>query len=425
MLIADFGELTKKGDSTAEALGKIGKDMDLSNIQGIADAGAALDALAVRGQISADQVHAAWQEALNGKDLQVFEVNARTAFDGSEQGARRLAAALDAQLGEALRRTGKDAGALSGGINQAAQLAINDFDVMAARLDEVKARGIDAGIALSASLNKAGEAASTEAAAKAVIDRWKELGQAGLVTGEQLTLGLEKAQSKLEELKPGINSLGEAFRTLGMKSPEELQKVARSAEEAFNVIKQGSGYTQTELANVREAFRRYAEAAIAANGGVATDTIRVKAEMMGLRVETDASGKAMVKMAEVTREAGDIAGNAAAGYGKLADSLDGVAESAAGASQSIANVKAPSGQSSGGSSNGSVSLDAYGAVMKEGLDKETTAKAAELANFYISQLIAQRAPGARSERQAIDVVNSSFRDGVPGWLRPKLRPRCW
>lgn len=28
-LVADFGELTKKGETTAAALGKIGKDMDL------------------------------------------------------------------------------------------------------------------------------------------------------------------------------------------------------------------------------------------------------------------------------------------------------------------------------------------------------------------------------------------------------------
>jgi hypothetical protein len=117
--------MTKAGETTAAALEKIGKDLDLSNIKGIADAGAALDALAQRGKISADQVQDAWEGALKDVDLQAFEVNARAAFDSSEQGARRLAAALEAQLGEALRRTGKDWGALAGGINDAAQKAIN------------------------------------------------------------------------------------------------------------------------------------------------------------------------------------------------------------------------------------------------------------------------------------------------------------
>ena len=68
-------------------------------------AGAALDALAQRGKISAEQVQDAWEGALKDVDLQVFEVNVRAAFDSTEQGARRLAAALEAQLGEALRRT--------------------------------------------------------------------------------------------------------------------------------------------------------------------------------------------------------------------------------------------------------------------------------------------------------------------------------
>lgn len=276
MLVADFGELTKKGETTASAMSKIGKDLDLSNVKGIEDAGAALDALAVRGKISGDQVRDAWQQALNGQDLQKFEVQARAAFDGSEQGARRLAAALDAQLGEALRRTGKDAGALSDGVNAAAQKALNDFDVLISRTADLEKQGVNTGVALAASLDQAGKAATTEQAARAVLERWEQLGRAGVVTGDRLAEGLAKARRQLDEVTPGINSVEEAMGRLGLKSQESMQKTATAAKEAFDYVKSNGG-TLTEQ---RAAWERYAEAAKAANGGILPDLVRVQGELL-------------------------------------------------------------------------------------------------------------------------------------------------
>lgn len=275
-LVADFNDLREKGESADEALSKIGKDLDLSNIKGIADAGAALDALAQRGKISAEQVQDAWEGALKDVDLQVFEVNVRAAFDSTEQGARRLAAALDAQLGEALRRTGKDWGTLAGGVNDAAQKSINSFDVLAERVDEIRAKGLDAGLALSASLDQAAKAATTEQAARAVLERWEQLGQAGLVTGDRLAEGLAKARRQLDDVTPGINSVEEAMGRLGLKSQEALSKTAASAKEAFDYIKANGGAVQEQQA----AWTRYAEAAKAANGGVLPDLVRVQGELL-------------------------------------------------------------------------------------------------------------------------------------------------
>lgn len=315
-LVADFNDMTKDGAAATEALKKLTKALDLSDIQGIADAGAALDALAVKGKISADQVREAWRQALDGQDLRVFEVNALAAFDGSEQGARRLAAALDAQVGEALRRTGLDAGALSLGINQAAVSALNDFDVLAGRLDDLKARGVDTGTALAASLDQAGKAATTEAAVREVIARWEELGRIGQVTGDRLSRGLEQVRRKLDDLRPGVNSLDEAFRQLGMKSPEALRETARAAEEAFNKVREGTVGTREGVALTQEAFRRYAEAAIAANGGVASEALKVQAAMQGLTIETRTTGESIVS----------AMGRAAGETDRLGRSADGAAD---------------------------------------------------------------------------------------------------
>lgn len=299
-LVADFSDLTGKGETTAAALEKIGKDLDLSNIKGIAEAGAALDALAQRGKISADQVQDAWEGALKDVDLQAFEVNARAAFDNTEQGARRLAAALEAQLGEALRRTGKDWGSLAGGINDEAQKAINSFDVLAGRVDEIRAKGLDAGTALAASLNQAANAATTEKAVQAVIDRWNDLGNQGLVTGDRLKEGLSKARQQLDELKPGINSLEEAYKLLGITSQESLKKTAEAAREAYEFIKQNGGAIEDQ----RAAWFKYAEAAKAANGGILPDILKLQNEMYKL-------GEAGVKAAEKVEGAWDAATDSA------------------------------------------------------------------------------------------------------------------
>lgn len=45
----------------------------------------------------------------------------------------------------------------------------------------------------------------------------------GLIAGEQVAAGLEKAREKIEALKPGIHSLYEALRNFGLKTQTELQ----------------------------------------------------------------------------------------------------------------------------------------------------------------------------------------------------------
>lgn len=387
-LVGDFNELTAGGKTTAEALAQIGKALDLSNIKGVAEAGATLDALAAKGKISADQVREAWQQALNGQDLQKFEVQAIAAFDGSEQGARRLAAALDAQLGEALRRTGLDAGALAAGVNTAAQSAINDFDTLAGRVDDLKKRGVDVGIALATSLDQAGKAATTEAAANVVIERWEAMGEAGLITGDRLAQGLEKARAAADAMTPGVNSLAEAFKTLGMKSQDELNKAAVAAAEAFNQIKAGSDYSRAGLANVTEAFRRMAEASIAANGGVASDTLRVQAEMRGLEIVTDSTGKTIVRaMAEGGEAVNGIVGAtdaAADGFQKMADAADEAAAAADRAATSSDGVRTASGTALGKIGGGS-QADFSETLYRRGASVEEK----KLAEKYVGELYAR------------------------------------
>ena len=291
-LVADFEKLRQNGEKAGDAVKKLGKELDVSSVQGIAEAGAALDALARKGQISASQVRDAWMQALSGQDLRIFEVQAIAAFDGTAQGAARLAAALDAVLDEAVKRTGKDLGELAGGIGAGAQKAIGDFDTLLTRMDEVQAKGLDVGEVLASSLDQASKAAGTEAAMRAIVERWEDLGRQGLVAGDRLRQGLDGAKAKLDELAPGITSVTEAWKTLGLKSQDELRRTAEVATQAYQTILNSGTATPAQIA---AAFRRYAETVIEANGGVASDLLKIQAAMRGLSIDVDQAGKAIVK----------------------------------------------------------------------------------------------------------------------------------
>ncbi len=290
-LVADFDQVVKKGESVADALAKVAKSLQLEDISGIAAAGAAMDSLALSGKITADQVTATLGASLKNLDLGTFEAKARAAFDTSEQGARRLQAAIDAVADEALRRAGTSAQELKTGFSAAATSAINDVDALAASLLRVGADAQTSGRLLAGSLDKALSAASTERAVQAVIQRMEALGKQGSLTGEQLVDGLEKARKKLDELKPGVNSLAEAYRQFGLKSQKELQALADKNKQAWQVIRTDATLS---LSQKQAAFKQYAESAILANGGVASSELKLQAASLKVQLQVDQTGKTIV-----------------------------------------------------------------------------------------------------------------------------------
>ena len=315
VLVADFDQMRTKGEGVEESLAKITKNLSLGDLQGIKDAGAALDALALKGKITGDQVRESLAAALKGDDLSGFEAKARAAFDGSEQGARRLAAAMDAVVIESLRRAGTSIEELKTGFSATSTSAINDVDSLSQSLTKLGIKGADAGRALSGSLDKALDASNTERAVQAVISRWQELGSQGLVTGDQLAAGLDKARSKLDSLNPGISSLDEALRTFGLKSASELQRTADNFKAAWEQIRNS---TTTSLADKQKAFEQYAEAAKAANKGVVPSEIEVQREMLKIQQSASETGKSMQDLGDSgVRHMGRIVDSAAAAEAAL------------------------------------------------------------------------------------------------------------
>ncbi|MDP9919820.1 tape measure domain-containing protein [Variovorax boronicumulans] len=291
-LVGKFNQATQAGKTTADALSEVTKALDLSNVQGINAAISALDALAVRGQITSSQMREALSSALTSEDLGLFEARARAAFESGEIGARRFAAAVDALGDESLRRAGLSAQELSTGFGAATASAINDVDALIATLDRLGAKGPETGAAVAKSLDKATEAAGTERALQAVIQRFEELGKNGRLSGEQVAAGMEKARAKIDELGPGVSSLNEALRNFGIKTQTELQATADRFAASWLVIKDS---TTVALADKVRAFEQYRDAATAANKGVETSEVNVQREMLRMRQDAAKTGDAFVE----------------------------------------------------------------------------------------------------------------------------------
>ncbi|MBK7314925.1 tape measure protein [Candidatus Aalborgicola defluviihabitans] len=335
-LIVKFDELRTKGDSASSAIASIGKDFDLSNVPGIRTAASVLDKLAAEGKISATEFQAAWADALKGQDLalfgmrfkqgmdeirkeaertgtalesaiargltgkelKVFEDKAREALAAVGNEAKRLEQVVGAQLQEAIKRSGLDMAVISGGMGKAAQSAINDTEAIIAGLDRLKAQGADTALALAASIGKGIDTADSQKAIDAVRAQIEAMGKAGqlakpavdalLVSANEKAIALKDA---LDKATPGINSLAEAMKNLGIVSDQSLKNIAKTAKDSYEAMRDSGTASLREL---QEGFKAYAEKAIAANGGVASAALKVEAAMVNVSIQTDRTGKAIV-----------------------------------------------------------------------------------------------------------------------------------
>lgn len=314
--LAEFEKLTAEGGRAAEAVAKIGQDFDLSTAPGIQDAAAVLDKLAADGKISADQFRAAWAEAFKGVDLQVFEVNARTAFAGATRGAERLSAALDASLREAIRRSGADFDVLSGSMSKAARSAINDLDTIVSGLDRLKDQGVDTARLLEASIGRAIKTADSQAAVAALRERVQQLRQ---TLGERVTDGfLQQLDEKARATTGSLSDLEAALRKLGIASDESLKKAAADARALYDEVVRTGGSAREQA----QAFERMARAAIESGDETALSFARARAAAHGLEIATDAAGRTTVRAMGEGRAAAEALSASLESTTKTAEQLD-------------------------------------------------------------------------------------------------------
>lgn len=312
-LVADFEELRGKGKSTAEAISSIGRDFDPSSQEGLRTMGQVLGELEAQGKLTADQVRQIFEDALDEDDILAFETRARAAFAGIRGEAQVTQGAIDAALRGAIKATGRDMEELQTGISSGAQRALNNFDLLMGRTDQLKAKGFDVGETLRSSLDQSIAAANTEKALIAVQERARQLGEAGHLVGEKFTEASTQIQTKLDEIKPGVNSVGEAWRKLGVDVSQSAQ---RQSEELIAAYEKAKASGTGSARDLQDAFVAMAQKVLEENGGIVNGWLEAEAQARGLTLAVDEFGRVSV-------EAFGAAAQAAASLG---DKVDSVAE---------------------------------------------------------------------------------------------------
>ena len=300
-LVIEFDELIKKGVPTKEALDKISGAMKFDSTKGINDAVTTLNLLREQGKITAEQMQAELAKALSGKDLIVFQTNAKAAFAGTAQEAAKSAAVTEAVMKAALGRTGLETQQLKGSFSSIFQSANNDIQVIIGNLEAYKAQGIDTGLALSANLNKAIDSAQTKAEIDYAKSALIEFGKQGLIAGEQVALGLSKIEQKAAQLPEILNPAQAAFNAMGVKTQEQLDSAAQSAQANFDVISKSG---QATADGIQQAYKLMLDSTIATGDKAKIAVAQAKAASLGLQVQLDATGKATVtKLSEIQQAA--------------------------------------------------------------------------------------------------------------------------
>ncbi|WP_257224446.1 tape measure protein [Acinetobacter sp. YH12254] len=317
-LIAEFDELIKKGEPTKEALEKISNAMKFDSTQGINDSITALIALKDQGKITADELQVSLRKALDGKDLLVFETNARAAFAGTSKEAEKNAQITEAVMKAALERTGLSTEQLQGKFSLAFQSATNDVQIILSNLDQYKQKGIDTGLALASNLNKAIDTAQTRAELDYAKSSLIALEKQGLITGEQVAFGISLIEKKAAQLPAALNPVEAAFAALGIKTKEQLNDAAISAQRNFDVVSK-SGQATAEA--IKQAYIQMLNAAISTGDKAQIATVQAKAASHGLQVEISETGKATVRasndMEESLHRVRNATGNAGDGFDDL------------------------------------------------------------------------------------------------------------
>ena len=296
------------GDAMVEARKKI---EDLT--PGIQSAEEGLRALGVTSEKSlqslAREATQAWKAVQAGdatlKDKQqAFEQYAQAVADANhgvvsealKAEARMVGLAVEAdKSGKVTVQSFKDIARALTETGGSAQEVVAEVTKVVTAMTEAGVEGKKAAKAIETSFADAFRKAADADAVRALVQQLDALGGAARVGSDgMLRLGeaAQDAYKRIEDMTPGIQSVEEAFRHFGIKTKEEMQTLADDAAAAFEAIKASGEATPAQL---QQAFEQYAEAAIAANGGVVSGMVEAEAAALGLSVSVDEVGKVAIK----------------------------------------------------------------------------------------------------------------------------------
>lgn len=233
-----------------------------------------------------------------GAVADAFGEKAGQAFDRAAEGAEQARAGWAGLTGSAETTT---AAATSGAA------------AFADMASEMKAAGDSAQEAGQKAASAAEEQRAKAEEARASVARLRGEYDQAIATGN-----LELAAQKLGELKKanlaaadaaGANKkaqteaaaeIAAAFQRAGVETKEQLEVAAKTALRDFELIRDSGQATAIGLG---EAWKRAAEAAIAAGNGVAPGWVQAQAAMRGFEVVLDSAGRSTLKLRDAQNDA--------------------------------------------------------------------------------------------------------------------------
>lgn len=313
-IVKQFQDLVGAGKNVEETFKEITKSLNFNKPEDIAALIRSLNALSSAGRLSADETTKAWQTALaamNPQQLESTLARARLAYSEASIGAEQFAKINELVLAASFEKLGVNAAQALGKISTGAQEAIDSVNLVARSTAEAGVGVQDAARAIEMAFAAAIPKADSLEAIDALQRQLKAMGEAGKISAEGIErtqAALDKQRAAIEGQIPGIQSLEEALRNLGVKPQKELDALAVSARQAFDAVKASGTATPREIS---EAWKAMAEASIEANNGVADASIKAQAQQYGMVIETDKAGKSIVKSMKEAEEATKDVGKAA------------------------------------------------------------------------------------------------------------------
>lgn len=245
--------------------------------------------------LAMDAAKQSLQEAIN-TDKPRAEIDALRAKVDAFEKATRTGLGLIAE--QAAQNLGIDVPLAFNKVSEAFTKSQSDLSVLIRSLPDLKAVGVDTAAVVGQALNGMIDGAKNQAELDAIKGRIEALREElGNPLAESLLDNLsDKADDladALDKVTPGVQSVEEAMKDLGLTSEYTLGKTADKAKEAYETVK-NSGVASAD--EVGKAFASAAEKAIAANKGLAPEWVKAEAAARGYKIEVDEAGKATLKL---------------------------------------------------------------------------------------------------------------------------------
>lgn len=187
--------------------------------------------------------------------------------------------------------------------SRAMSAMIDSVQVLYRNLDELKANGVNTGLMMKNAFDKMVEGAKSKEDIKAIEKALKEMGDKGVLSVSQVADVTDALSDKMKKLPNEVDAVTQAFARMGVKSKEELAKIAKQMQDDYKLIKESGRATAEEL---DKAFEKAAKAQAALdNDWAAKLWVSGEAAIRGYTVATDGTVSKMKTAEDAAKSLGN------------------------------------------------------------------------------------------------------------------------